>query len=130
MSDESINTPCTCNNSFSPGLSYVGNKVRVKFDGSCIKQDEITFNNGTIMNIYIFYEINVWDRGYVDNSTLEKSLFVVVKLVKNVNTDKYKYSGYGIGFERHGIFSVGNGFNKKLIIFRADMDSSVHVDNN
>ena len=130
LSDESINTPCTCNNSFSPGLSYVGNKVRVKFDGSCIKQDEITFNNGTIMNIYIFYEINVWDRGYVDNSTLEKSLFVVVKLVKNANTDKYKYSGYGIGFERHGIFSVGNGFNKKLIIFRADMDSSVHVDNN
>ena len=64
LSDESINTPCTCDNSFSPGLSYVGNKVRLKFHGNCIKQDEILFNHEKITNIYIFYEINVWDRGY------------------------------------------------------------------
>ena len=42
---------------------------------------------------------------------------------------KYKYSRYGIGFYRHGTFSVGNGFGKNVIIFGADMCSSVHVDN-
>ena len=37
--------------------------------------------------------------------------------------------GYGIGFDRHRIFSVGNGFNKNVIIFGAKTSSSVHVDN-
>ena len=82
LSDETINTPYTCNNSFSPGLSYAGNKVRLKFHGICIKQDEIIFNQETITNIYIFYEMNVWDRGYDDYPTLQNYLFGVVKLVK------------------------------------------------
>ena len=37
LSDESIYTPSTSDNSLTPVLSYVGNKIRVKFDGSCIK---------------------------------------------------------------------------------------------
>ena len=82
LSDETINTPYTCDNSFSPGLSYAGNKVRLKFHGICIKQDEIIFNQETITNIYIFYEMNVWDRGYDDYPTLQNYLFGVVKLVK------------------------------------------------
>ena len=30
--------------------------------------------------------------------------FAAVKLTKNANIDKYKYSRYGIGFDRKGIF--------------------------
>ena len=30
--------------------------------------------------------------------------------------------------DRHGTFSVGNGFGKNVVIFGADMSSSVHVD--
>ena len=41
----------------------------------------------------------------------------------------YKYSGYGIGFDRKGKFSVGNGFGRNCIILGVDMSSSVHVDN-
>ena len=52
-----------------------------------------------------------------------------VKLVKNAEINKYKYSGYGIGFDRHGTFSVPNGFGKNVIIFGVDMSSSEHVDN-
>ena len=29
----------------------------VKFDGNCLKQDNITFDHGKIVNIYIVYEI-------------------------------------------------------------------------
>ena len=29
----------------------------VKFDGNCLKQDNITFDPGKIVNIYIVYEI-------------------------------------------------------------------------
>ena len=50
-------------------------------------------------------------------------------MTKNNNIDKYEYSGYGIGFDRKGKFSAGNGFDRDYIIFGADMSSSVHVDN-
>ena len=38
-------------------LDYVSTKVRVKFNGDCLKQEKITFNHGKIINIYIVYEI-------------------------------------------------------------------------
>ena len=56
-------------------------------------------------------------------------MFGAVSLTKNVDIDQYKYSGYGIDFDRKGQFSFGNGFVRNCIIFGADMSSSVHVDN-
>ena len=55
-------------------------------------------------------------------------MFGAVKLTKNADIDKYKYSGYGIRFDRKEKFSVGNGFGRNCIIFGVDMSSSVHVD--
>ena len=43
-----------------------------------------------------------------------------------ISIDKYRY---GLGFDRKGTFSVGNGFGKNYIIFEVDMSSSVHVGN-
>ena len=54
-------------------------------------------------------------------------LYNTRKLFDN-DIDKFKYSGYGIGLDRHGTFSVGNGFGKNVVIFGADVSSSVHVD--
>ena len=43
---------------------------------------------------------------------------------------KYQYSGYGIGFDGKSSFSFRRrGFGQNVIIFGADMTSSVHVDN-
>ena len=51
----------TSNNSVSSTLHYINTKIRVKFDGSCIKQDKLAFNYKTVVNIYIVYEIkNLW----------------------------------------------------------------------
>ena len=60
--------------------------------------------------------------------TLVNCLFGAVSLTKNADI-KYKYSGYGIGFGRGNIYSVGKRFGRNLIIFRVDMSSSVHVNN-
>ena len=38
----------------------------------------------------------------------ENCLFGVVKLTKHVHVDLYKYSGYGIRFDRKGSYSIGN----------------------
>ena len=51
-------------------------------------------------------------------------------MIKNADIDKYKYSGYGIGFDRHGSFSFpGIGLGRNKIVFEVDMSSSVHIDN-
>ena len=43
---------------------------------------------------------------------------------------KYKYSGYGIGFDGKGDFSrPSGGFGNNAIIFGVDMSSSVHTSN-
>ena len=60
------------------------------------------------------YEKKLWDCGYDDYPTLENSFFGVVKLVKSVVIDKYKYSGYVIGFDKDGTFSVDNGIGKNF----------------
>ena len=62
--------------------------------------------------------------------TLEYCLFGAVSLTKNTDIDKYKYSGYGIGFDRHGEFSLGNGLGKNCNVFGADLSSSSSHDNN
>ena len=56
-------------------------------------------------------------------------MFGAVKLTKLPDIDEYKYSGYDIGFDRKGKFSVDHGFGRNCIIFGVDMSSSVHVDN-
>ena len=129
LSDESTKRPSTSDDSLSPSLNYIDAKTRVKTGGQYLKQDKTTFTHGKAVNIYIVYEINLWDRGYDDYPTLENYLFGAVKLVENGDIDKYKYSGYGIGFDRRGTFSIANGFGKNVIIFREDMSSSVRIDN-
>ena len=48
----------------------------------------------------------------------------------NADIDKYKYSGYGIGFDRKGSFSFsGTGLGRNVIIFGVEMSSSTKIDN-
>ena len=51
-------------------------------------------------------------------------------MTKNADIEKYKYSGYGIGFDRISSFSfTSGGFGQNVLIVGADMSSSIHVDN-
>ena len=51
----------------------------------------------------------------------------IVKLTKNPDIDKYKYSGYGIGFDRREKFSFRDRFGQNVIICEVDMSSFVHA---
>ena len=94
----------------------------------------VTFNHGKVLNIYIVYEISK-KINISDYLPLENCLFGTVSLTKNTGidkykyADKYKYSGYGIGFDRHGSSFPGTGLDKSVIIFGADMSSSTKIDN-
>ena len=104
LSDEKINSIKTPNHSITPNLDYYGTKTRVEFNGSCLKQDSVTFNHGKVVNIYIVYEISK-SINISDYPTLENCLFGANTLAKNADINKYKYSEYEIRFDRHGNFS-------------------------
>ena len=127
MSDENIKAPTTSNRILNPSLDS-GTKARVKFNGDCLKQEKISYTHGKMVNIYIVYEteesVNI-----SSYPTLENCLFGEVKLTKHVDVDQYKYSGYGIGFDRKGFYSIRDEIGRNVIIFGVDMSSSLHIDN-
>ena len=57
-------------------------------------------------------------------------MFGAVKITKNSDIDKYKYSGYRIGFDSKGTFTHANGeTGQNVVIFGAGMSSSAHGNN-
>ena len=128
MSNKKIGSTKTSNYNHAPRLVYDNARIKLGSKGDLLKQDKVTYNHGPIVNFYIVYTLNT----YINTSgvTLENCFFGAVNLTRNTDIDKYKYSGYGIGFDSKGTFSHSNrGFGKNVIIFGADMSSSVHANN-
>ena len=103
LSGESIKTPTTSDNSLTSALNYYGTKTRVKFTGSCWKQPKISYAHWKVVNNYIVYELGV-SSSHNSDPTLKNCLFGAATLTKNTDSDKYRYSGYGIGFDRSWSF--------------------------
>ena len=74
LSDESIKPPTASDNSLSPLIDCLGNKTRLKFNGSCLKQNKLTYTHRIIVNIHIVYEISISDSNYND-PTLDYSVW-------------------------------------------------------
>ena len=74
--------------------------------------------------------MNTWSRGLNADFTLDDYLFGLVKFTKNVDPDKYGYSGYGIRFDVRSQFSLAIGeWDKNVVIFGMKNSSSNHVHN-
>ena len=115
LSNESIKPPTT-NNSLTPELNYYGTKTRVKFTKSYLKQSSHIITHKNIVNIYIVYELAA-SSSNVNDPTIKNCLFGAVTLTKNADIEKYKYSGYGIGFDRRSSFSfTGGGYSQNVLI--------------
>ena len=114
LSDERINYIKISNYGITPYLCYYDtNKIRVKFDGGYLKQDQDTLLYRGIVNIYIVYEVNN-NFNVSSYPTLKNCLFGAAELTKNIDIDKYGYSGNGVG--------------KNVIMFGVDMSSSTTID--
>ena len=108
LSAETIKPPFTSDNSLTPAVSYYDTKTRVKYTGNCLKQPKISYTHGTIVNIYIVYELGA-SSSHNNEPTLKHCLVGVVTFTKSADIDKYGYSGYGIGFNRRSSFSFPGG---------------------
>ena len=80
LSAETIKPPSMSDNSLTPLIHYVGNKIRLKFSGSCLKQPKLQYTHGTIVNIYIVYELDAF--GSNDNDPILKNYLVQLLSLK------------------------------------------------
>ena len=106
-SKQVIKPPRSNKNIIYPMVEEIATKEKIKLNGSCLIQHQITYTPKTIVNMYIVYEITK-KNSISSYPTLENCLFGAVKLTKNPVFDKYKFSGYGIGLDRRGQFSFGD----------------------
>ena len=88
LSDESFEPPTTSDNSLAPSLDYYGNKIRVKFAKSCLKQsDKTLYTHKKIVNIYIVYQLGA-STSYSSDPTIKNCLYGAVTLTKNADIEK------------------------------------------
>ena len=75
------------------------------------------------MNVYIVYNLDGWQRRPTNNFKMNNSLFGATNIVKNIDKEKYVYSGYVITFDSAGLCNFDNDFTRNVIIFGDDNSS-------
>ena len=116
-----FSTPVTSDNSFDNG------KIGSKFKGNCLLQDNVSFTQSNVVNIFIVYKLDTCSRDLKTDFTLSDCLFGAVKLTKNADPDKHGYSTYDIGLDTGSQFSLSNHEWGKDVIFGVSNSSSVHA---
>ena len=48
---KTIKPPVTSDNSLTPLIDYLGNKIKLKFSGNCLKQPKLQYSHGAIVNM-------------------------------------------------------------------------------
>ena len=74
LSDESIKPFPTSDNSLTPLIDYYSYKIRIKSNGTILRQPKVSYTHGKIVNIYIVYQLT-GSSSHSDDPTLKK-LFI------------------------------------------------------
>ena len=104
--------------------------VIFKRKGPVVQNDIDIIVGGPIVIIYIVYKIS--PKTINSNFVFRDGLFGAIKIknTANFDTDKWQYSGYGVGFDSTSTFTHPNEVNgKNVIIFGADLSNSGHASN-
>ena len=129
MSEENIENISKSYSNFA--LTFVDHHLwpDISFNGHCFINDDISIPK-KVINLYISYILSPSLRNLNTDFKLNNCLFGSVELTKNADPGKYKYSGCGIGFDSRSEFSFTDGsMGENVIVFGADISSSVHIDN-
>ena len=104
--------------------------VIFKGKGTLVQDENHIISGGPIINIYIIYKTS--PKTINSNFVFRDCLFGAIRInTTNSDTDKWQYSGYGIGFDSTGNFThPDGGIARNVIIFGADVsNSTVHANN-
>ena len=114
---------------FAPNFVHHHLLQYMNFNGHCLTKNNISFPK-KVINLYISNTLGPQLKNLNTDFKLGNCLFGSVKLTENVHPDKYKYIGYSIGFDFCSeVLFTGGSYEKDIIIFGADMSSSVHFGN-
>ena len=115
MSDEKVISTTTATDKSPTKTIYDNTRIKVRLNGDLLRQNQVTYNHGPAVNSYIVYETTADTK--TSNIALENCLFGAIKLIKNSDVDKWKYSGCGFGFDSRGsLFSHPSGGDGKNVI--------------
>ena len=105
--------------------------VIFKRKGALVQNDNDIIAGGLIVNIYIVYKAS--PKTINSSFVFRDCFFGAIKITNNTNsdTDKWQYSGYGVGFDSAGSFThPDDGKNaKNIVVFGADMTYSIYATN-
>ena len=73
-----------------------------------------------IVNFCIVYDLDSWTRNPTNNLKFKNCLFGATNIVKNIDKEKYVYSGYGIAFDEKIEWSFSNDYTRNVMIFGVD----------
>ena len=118
------------NTDFSPQVYYYSDEIGIKFNNDFLKKESILYEQKQIANIYVVYERS----SYIISSTISfhNCLLGAITVTRNgnIDTNKHKYSGYGLAFSSKTYLHKDSGKRAyDLIIFGADLSSSAHAEN-
>ena len=130
MSTKKRTTFFTTDKILSPKIKWHDDsKLCLVFKGSCLKWKNATYTPPNRINVFVVYELGTWSWDIPPDFTLKDCLFGDVKLAKKADPNKYVYSGFGIGFDSHSLFSLPNFHcGKNVFILGVYMSSSLHID--
>ena len=128
------------------GMPILKNDERlyVYLQGNHFKQNSVLTSNNdnvinkNVVNIYIVYKLDPLASTRDKSFTIQNALFGAMQITKNAtDNDKNNYKGYGICFDErsefgHTITEGGHAHTtetRNVLIFGADMSSSVHTTN-
>ena len=117
MSVEGIENATTKSDSFF-APTFVNHFIlpNVNFNGHCLINNNISIPK-QVINLYTSYILNPWLRELKTHFTLRNCLFGPVKLTKNADLDKCKYSAYIIEFDSRSEFLFTYGLVGKIFLF-------------
>ena len=114
-------------------LSKLIKPIHVIFNGkgTLVQDKNDIISGGPIINIYIVYKTS--PKTINSDFVFRDCLFGAIKITNTTNsdTDKWQYSGYGLGFDSTVNFThPDGGIGRNVITFGADLsNSTVHANN-
>ena len=108
MSEESIKNINKLDSNFAP--TFVDHHLipDIYFNRHCLIKNNISISK-KVRNLYISYTLRLQLRNLNTSFTLGNCLFGSVKLTKNADLDKCKYTGYSIGIDSRSEFLFTDG---------------------
>ena len=82
-------------------------RTGIKFDKDPVAAEQNNYLT-KIENVYIVYDLDACPRNPTNSFKFNSCLFGATNIVKNIDKEKYIYSGYGITFDSAGSWSFCN----------------------